>query len=74
MGATNRLCTLTDFFWAAPGVYGLDAVGQYATGPDGSLDYVGGINLSVITAPEPGSCALLGLGLAGYLSLRRRFK
>jgi hypothetical protein len=68
----DQQITLTDFFWAAPSVYGLDSVGQYSTGPDGSLDYVGGISLSVTTVPEPGSGALLGLAFVGYLSLRRR--
>ena len=64
----DQQITLTDFFWAAPSVYGLDAGGQYSTGPDGALDYVGGISLSVTTVPEPGTCALLGL--AGCLALR----
>jgi hypothetical protein len=70
----NQQITLTDFFWAAPSVYGLDSVGTYTTGADGQLDYVGGINLSVATVPEPGTCTLVVLALAGYFSLARRFK
>ncbi len=68
----NQQITLTDFFWATPSVYSLDSVGDYSTGSDGLLDYVGGINLSVTTVPEPGTCTLLVVAIAGYFSLARR--
>ena len=68
----NQQITLTDFFWADPSVYGLDSVGQYTTGPDGALDYVGGINLSVTTVPEPSSCTLLVLALGGTAAIDAR--
>jgi hypothetical protein len=67
----DQRITLTDFFVAIPSVYNLDLVGAFSTGSDGVTDDVAGINLSVTTVPEPGSCTLLVLGLAGYFSLGR---
>ena len=67
----NQQITLTDFFWASPTVYNLDSVGTSTTGPDGALDYVGGINLSITTVPEPEISALFLLLLAGYAFLKR---
>jgi len=55
----NELVTLTDFYWATPSVYGLDLTGQFSTGADGQLDYVGGITLNVTAVPEPQAPALL---------------
>lgn len=68
----DKQITLTDFYWAAPNVFNLDMVGQTTTGPDGQLDYVGGITLQVTTIPEPQAAALLlGLAAVSRLFLRR---
>lgn len=70
----DQKVTLSDFPWADPSVHSLDEVGQYSTGSDGALDYVGGLSLSVATIPEPGACALFAMGLAACFSLARRSK
>ena len=49
----NQLVTLTDFYFATPSVYNLDLTGPLYAGPDGILDYVGGITFTVTSVPEP---------------------
>ena len=67
----DQVITLTDFYWATPSVYGLDLVGQNSIGPDGQLDYVGGISLNVSTVPEP-QFPILALGCLAGMGLFRR--
>lgn len=57
----GQTITLTDFYWAKQSVYGLDLTGQSAVGADGSLDYVGGITLSVVPEPQVAFLAFAGL-------------
>ena len=66
--------TLTDFYWANQGVNALDLIGQTSVGPDGTLDYVGGITLSVTAVPEPQVSLYVLSAVAGtaVMSWRRR--
>ena len=73
----NTLITLTQYSWADPSTYNVDRVyapfGDYGSiGQDGVPDWVGLITLNVTTVPEPGSCALFGLAVAGFLFSTRR--
>lgn len=67
----NRLITLTDYFWAAPAVFGVDRISAPFgdpghVGADGAIsDWVGQITLTVTEVPEPGVAALLILGMVG---------
>jgi hypothetical protein len=74
-GAT--LVELTAYSWAIPGVYSADRVSApYGSkgylGQDGGLDWVGQLTVNVVTVPEPGSCALLAVGVAALAALARR--
>lgn len=72
----NELVTLTSFSWFTDG--GRDVVfpyhandPPYSNGGEGP-DYYGSFSLTVETVPEPGTLALLGLGLAGLAVTRNR--
>lgn len=73
----NIQVTLTEFYWGAPEALNRDLVGAYSgVGPDGVLDYIGGLTLEVTAVPEPQQLALVMSGilasLAGCRFLRRR--
>lgn len=72
----NTLITLTQYSWADPSVYNVDRIsapfGSYGSiGQDGVSDWVGEITLNVTNVPEPGSGALLFLGLFCFVAWRR---
>lgn len=68
----GQLVTLTDFYWATPSVYNQDLVGEYSTGADGQMDYVGGVSLSVTPVPEPEAlCWSTDLVLAALMICRK---
>ncbi len=66
----DQIVTLTDFYWAAQSVAGVDLTGQSSIGPDGALDYSGGITLSVTPVPEP-QLSFWALGLLAVCRMRR---
>jgi hypothetical protein len=72
----NTLITLTQYSWADPTCYNVDRISapfgsRGSIGQDGVPDWVGLITLNVTTVPEPGSCALFALALAGFLFSKR---
>lgn len=72
--AGDQLVTLTDFYWASSSLYQLDLIGAFSGQPDGAMDFVGGITLTVTPIPEPGvSIFLLALAL-GALGIRRQIR
>ena len=68
--------TLTDYFWALPGVAGvsnLDRVAALNNTTNGNIDFDGQFTLTV-AVPEPATLALYGFSLAwvGFMGWWRR--
>ncbi len=72
----TNLVTLTGFQWAAPSPAGggPDRVSAQDSVSSGQPNFLGTLSLTVTAVPEPGSMALLGLGIAGAGAMAQRRK